>query len=692
MSLPKENENYKEEEISKPMDKKEFFDRLKDTDFYDYINRQAMFTGKSKDDIVYEVFNNNGEFLTVQETATVLEESSGGGAVGQTPVISAYATPKVIDDLDELRRLRREFSPISKAVEYILSMILGNKIEIIIEDPEETNQVDSKKRIQQLIANIYQDRVTKSLYTLSRILLDKALTDGVGAAEITYEKPIKFTDYIEGIDTTVKGLVYKTKEPDWKELKSINQLKIIDNAPRRLKVYKHPVTWEFNYITLDEVMNSGESGNDLKSLSKVQQNIGQTMRYHPWQVFWLAVNRRDNTETGLSVIAPVKKIALILEKVLQSVGEAAYRNANKKYALIMGDDKHNIGKVQQRNTLQLFNEMGKKGWSAIPVPAGFDYKEFGGTAYDASNVINTLLILIAEGMHVPVDVLGVARVGNEGSKTQTTTTFNEIEQMRYEFKQAIIEQLFKTQLYCEIGKTRNKQGGKGVASIFVPDIHISTKGLLSPIDELESYKSFLNAANPLSPELKYEMERRIKTIYGFDEVKYMSAEEYAKQVKSEKDMQMQMKKIQLEQTQIGLKQSKKNLEAPVMSKGAGGFGGAPKTSALSGGDKRQGDPEAPSEEKQKKRLENGVNKPKSTKQPSNNPKSVGSTRKPKIVAETMLFETWDREGEDEEFRKRRIGMVLDAQSKGTVVTHEDIDKFFIMETLQDNQEEYTEEG
>lgn len=674
MSLPNDPINKDVANKHREVSKQDFFNSI-NTDFYGWVEKKSKETGKPKDDIVAEIFGNS--FLTVEEVCQEIQESEGGGAVGSA-MVTVHATPKVIDDLDELRRLRNEFAPVSKATDYILSMILGNKIDIIIDDPTDSNQVDSKKRIQRFANNIYQDTITLSLYSLMRIMLNKALTDGFSVAEIRYEKPVRFMDYVDEIDQSVKSksILFNTREPNWQELGGIVQLKILENAPRRLKVYKNPITWDFNYITLDEVLND-DMANDLKGLQKATTggvSTTATVRYHPWQVFWLAVNRTDGSERGTSVIAPVKKIALILEKVIQAVGESAYRNANKKYALVMGDDKHTIGKPQVRTVLQLFNEMGKRGWSAIPVPAGFDIKEFGQTAFDASNVINSLLIMIAEGMHVPVDVLGITKAGNEGSKIQSTTTFNEIEQMRYEFKQAIINQLFKRQLYCELGKTKTKQGGKGVSPIYVPDISTSTKGLLSPIDEIETIKSLFNSANPLTPELKYELERRLAKLMNVDTIKFKDPEEYSKQVKEEQEMAIKLKRLQLEQAEINVKRLKKNLEAPAMPKTDGDSGSPPPKEINMSPEKRQGQPEPPSREKQLKRLENGVSR---KKEGSNvgKVKERGSTRVPKIVSET-----WCRELEDNEHRSRRVRMINEAKLNGITLTHEDVDKVFISES------------
>lgn len=658
MSLPLSNKKLKPNSDSRYVSNKTFVDAV-NNDFHGWLLDKSKETGKSTEDVLESIFGNG--FITYEETMKINEVADTG--TGQPPIVAAWNSPIQSDGVDELRRLRKEFAPVSKAVDYIKSMIIGNRIDIIIDDPKDNHQLNNKEIIEDFCDNIYQDDITISLYSLLNVLLDEALTVGMSGAEIRYETPVRFMDYVKVLPSVVSTnhpdtlsnnkyvQSFITNEPEnWKDLKGIKQLKIFRNAYKRLRVYRDNVDWRFNYITLDELLNNN-SNNTGVNKSKKDDGTSQCVRYTPWQIFWLSINRREFDEHGVSVIEPVKKTALILEKIIKAVGDASYRNANKKYALICGDGKNNWGKTQIRNTLQLFKEMSTKGWSAIPVPAGFDYKEFGGTVFDASNVINTLLIMIAQGMHVPVDVVGVGKANAETSKNQLTTTFNEIEIMRHEFVQAIRHQLFKRHLWCKLGeKNRTKQGGKSSSLIYVPHIQISTKGLLSPIDEIETYKSLFNSANPIIPELKYEMERRIARIFGFDNIIFMSQNEFKKKMEEREKLEKEMHELQMDNVKQG-----------------------------NSINKRQGNPEPPTRDKQLKRLENGVNKAKPSKQSDYKlvNKPVGGTRIPKEhkVMETAII--WNRESESDIYKERRELIKITDSS----LTDDEIDDIFLQETI-----------
>jgi hypothetical protein len=635
--------------------------------FSEFLNKESATTGKTKDQIVEEIFNQG--WISVQETVQISESLSSPNQA--PPLMTAWKGPELTDNIDELRRLRKEFTPIAKGVDYIKSNILGNNLDVLIDDPKDTGKLDSKKEIQNLMKSVFQDCYTISLYTILNIMLDETLTVGAMGAEIRYETPVKFNTYVVSTDkgklpttSNDKGgqdfYFFKTKEPDWKDLKSIVQLKIIKNAIGRFKLYRDPETWDANYWTLDEIVSTGDTAMNVQQLTQ-QKLSGMTIRYHPWQVFWLAVNRREFDERGVSVIEPVRKTALILERIIQSVGEGIYRAGNKKYFIVTGAPERQWSKPMIRNVMQSFQEMGKRNWTAIPVPSGFDIKDIGGNVFEATNVINTLMILIAEGMHVPADVLGfVNNQGTVGGTQQLTTSFNEIEQMRYEFRQAIENQLFKRQLWILHGKTKTKQGGS-VEPIYVPSLKISTKGLLSPLDRLEQIKSLLNVANPVIPELKLNLEKDLAEVLGYDDIQFQTQEELSKQLKKEQELQEQTDTLKVEQLRVAVK----NAKNPLLQKPAGG-GGFPAQAKIGGDKKEEGQPDPASKDKQMKRLAGGVSG-KKVGTDTGKSKPLGSTRKAlkgkKKVGEVLeeineVDESDDSDENEEPIEEESISQVI----------------------------------
>ena len=495
--------------------------------FEKYVNQEADRQHKSVKTVVEETFKDGYLMWSVEESAS----SSG---VGQTaPVLTAWAMPQDANDVDEHRRLRKEFAPVSRAIDYLRAMIMGNNLNVLIDDPEDKNKTELKEELQEFMRGIYQDQYTTSLYSLLSIMLDEALTVGSSGAEIRYEEPITFDDYVLQVQSSTlpvakssagarEYVFFKSKEPEWKDLKSLVQLKLLKNSAGRMKLYRDPRTWEANYWTLDEIASQGDTAMAVHQIT-LKADSGQSVRFHPWQVFWLNINRREYDERGVSVIEPIKKTAVLLEKILNSVGEGIYRAGNKKYFIVCGTEKRPWSKPHIRNVMQQIQEMGKRNWTNIPVPYGFDIKEIGGAVFEADAVIHNLVEIVAEGMHVPLSVVIAGRDSPEGAKDKSGTTFLEIERMRHEFKQAVEQQLFKKQLWCKHGKTRTKQGG-AVGPMYVPELEQSTKGLQSPIERLETIIKILNVANPADPQVKLELDRELAKTLGYDMIKMKTQE------------------------------------------------------------------------------------------------------------------------------------------------------------------------
>lgn len=579
--------------------------------FEKYVNQEADRQHKSVKTVVEETFKDGYLMWSVEESAS----SSG---VGQTaPVLTAWAMPQDANDVDEHRRLRKEFAPVSRAIDYLRAMIMGNNLNVLIDDPEDKNKTELKEELQEFMRGIYQDQYTTSLYSLLSIMLDEALTVGSSGAEIRYEEPITFDDYVLQVQSSTlpvakssagarEYVFFKSKEPEWKDLKSLVQLKLLKNSAGRMKLYRDPRTWEANYWTLDEIASQGDTAMAVHQIT-LKADSGQSVRFHPWQVFWLNINRREYDERGVSVIEPIKKTAVLLEKILNSVGEGIYRAGNKKYFIVCGTEKRPWSKPHIRNVMQQIQEMGKRNWTNIPVPYGFDIKEIGGAVFEADAVIHNLVEIVAEGMHVPLSVVIAGRDSPEGAKDKSGTTFLEIERMRHEFKQAVEQQLFKKQLWCKHGKTRTKQGG-AVGPMYVPELEQSTKGLQSPIERLETIIKILNVANPADPQVKLELDRELAKTLGYDMIKMKTQEALRKELEVMQKQKEEQDKMSLEQTKLNIKNSKEQPKEPT-------------TNPIG---KQQGQKVPPSNEKQQKRLASGVNVSKKGQS-----KPMGSSRVPK---------------------------------------------------------------
>lgn len=603
--------------------------------FEQYVTQEADRQHKSVKTVIEETFKDGYLMWSVEESA------SSGGAVGQTaPILTAWAMPQDANDVDEHRRLRKEFTPVARAIDYLRAMIMGNNLDVLIDDPEDKNKLELKEELQEFMRTIYQDQYTTSLYSLISIMLDEALTVGCSGSEIRYEEPITFEDYVLSVQASTlpvaksstgakEYLFYKSKEPDWKDLKGILQLKLLKNSAGRMKLYRDPRTWEANYWTLDEILSSGDTAMAIHQVN-LKADSGQAVKFHPWQVFWLNINRKEFDERGISVIEPVKKTAVLLEKILNSVGEGIYRAGNKKYFIVCGTEKRPWSKPHIRNVMQQIQEMGKRNWTNIPVPYGFDIKDIGGQVFEADAITHTLMEIIAQGMHVPLSVMMPARQSPEGAKAQSDTSFLEIERMRHEFKQAIEQQLFKKQLWCKHGKTRTKQGG-AVGPMYVPELEQSTKGLQSPIERLETIVKILNVANPVDPQVKLEIDREFAKILGYDMIKMKTQEDLRKELEVMQKQKEEQEKMSLEKTKLDIKNAK---EQPKEQPSSSPFG------------KQQGKPQAPSKDKQEKRLAGGVNVSKKGQS-----KPMGSSRVPKEskgIKETVEEEVTEVEEINEE--------------------------------------------
>jgi hypothetical protein len=240
------------------------------------------------------------------------------------------------------------------------------------------------------------------------------------------------------------------------------------------------------------------------------------------------------------------------------------------------------GAIHIRNLLSQIKDASEKNWSTIPVPAGFDLKEAGGQVFEAQNAINYFLRVIAGIMHVNASVLGLdAREG----RNVTDFSYSSHIRLKQEMLNQIRTQLFRLHMWAKYGEKKSKQGGYNEPT-YVPTIRAMTEDLLNPADRLKLDIDILNAANPVMPQTKLEVERDIVKTRGW-EVILPTQEEFMDELKKKQEEDEAFKKQQRD-AQI------KNMQQPKVPEEKG--------------DKTMGPPSPPSAEKQQKRQESGVNK------------------------------------------------------------------------------------
>lgn len=609
-------------------------------DLHEYIINEAQRTGKSKEEILEETFHDG--YVVISESGDGAFKVEGGQLF--KPV------GEKVDDLTECRRLRERFGPISACIEYIKDIILGSGIDVVLDDITDPHQKEVKKELQRWMNGIYQDVYTIGMNSLLNILVDNALTEGFSAAEIVYEaeegdmfakyaKPITSSSVSQEGGKLAKSdyTSYEIKDPVWAELKGIARLKIFLDAPTRLRLYRRGNTWEADYWVLDQPNVSNAQGGMVSSTQKnlqqgtpmqltSQELVNSTLSnkkpsltqkpstyFLPWKIFSLSVTRRTWLEKGPSIILPAMKTAQLLEKIMNSVGEGIYRAGNKKYFIICGTKDRPWGAIHIRNLLSQIKDASEKNWSTIPVPAGFDLKEAGGQVFEAQNAINYFLRVIAGIMHVNASVLGLdVREG----RNVTDFSYSSHMRLKQEMLNQIRTQLFRLHMWTKYGEKKQKQGGYNDPQ-WVPTIRAMTEDLLNPADRLKLDIDILNAANPVMPQTKLEVERDIIKTRGW-EVILPTQEEYMAELKKKQEEDEVFKK---EQRELQLQNTK---EPKIPEKT----------------DKTMGPPQPPSEEKQQKRQEAGMNK---QKVGAKETPPRGSTRTPaeakRQVSETLIEET-----------------------------------------------------
>jgi hypothetical protein len=220
----------------------------------------------------------------------------------------------------------------------------GGGFLIQIDDPKDAHQKEMRETVKRFCMTVFQDQYVIGLDAILDIMMDIALTDGCAAAEIVYEKEVEFNDYLDE-QTPVEEIIgldgkkIKVLKPKvmtdalWKSLGGITRLKIIEDSYTRLIPYRHPISGEVLYWTLDEkssTPNAGLTYEDIVNREKKKTII----KFHPWEIFWLSWNKHGTNLKGLSLIQPVYSIAKMAQIIQTSVGKGYNRWANKKYFFV----------------------------------------------------------------------------------------------------------------------------------------------------------------------------------------------------------------------------------------------------------------------------------------------------------------------------------------------------------------------
>lgn len=524
-----------------------------------YIRKQAHEEGITPEEFVESV-------LTDRPFALIAFEETTGKVSMQIwspdPTQNIGSTPSDgAGLLKEYRRLRDEFPPVSAGVNYHKRFMLGTGFEVEIDDPLDPQKKKIKESIEKWNKDIYQDYYNKGLWRLLDPLVDEALTVGCSAAEIVYNDDenfnfIGFSDdkrplFVEQTRTFVnqknpkgaKVTVYETRDleaADWKKLKGIVRLKFIEEAVSRMVPYRDPFSEDLRYWIVDRAQSTQT---DTLNPKEVTHPMGPTETHlHPWQVFWLVWNMRGLNMHGTSIVKAVYKTARLMEIIIAAMGKGYQRWADKKYFFVTGTEKKPWGRTAVRGFTKAMELMIKNNWTGVPVPAGFDLKEMGGTVFDARNFLDFLSTLICSGMNYPKDFLLQESKAGENKESwiawQNTYGFNQ----KY-LGQSIENQLWEKQLWGTMGQTyRVKKQGvsprkREKREIFVPLVQwrSETKWLID--ERMDLLTGMLNVANPISPQLKLGAEKDMALTLGLSDVVFPTTEELQKSLKKDKDIE-----------------------------------------------------------------------------------------------------------------------------------------------------------
>lgn len=488
-----------------------------------------------------------------------------GGTIGESVISLNYIEPwsfaKELDAVAEkgeetepslviYRKLRETFPPVTAGIDYYKAFTSGSGFDVKIDDPKDDHQKEMRDIIREFNRNVFMDDTTVGLSSILDVMIDEDLVEGVSAAEIVYEgwkdDEYTFEDWAIPTEPTKDGgpkwTPKEMKTEDWNKLKGISQIKVIPNAYTRLTPYRDPKKWNILYYTVDE----DRSKTDKKDVVKLL----------PWQVLWLATNRRTNKLKGISIIRAIAKSAMLLERILGDLGVSIDRWADKKFFFILGDAKQGRRWTPNeiRNFLNDVKTMSTEHKTGIPVPVGFDIKEIGGEVYDGGQIVDQLISLICAGMKFPRTFFEQGKT-QEGDKAWLAwmVIYN---RYQTQLQSTVEHQLWARHIWCKEGQTRiiPKQRvpkeAQPVEPVYIPKLEWSAKGKWNQEEKLSMLKDWLNVANPITPILKIAIEADAAVTLGYSDLTFDEMMEqidtWVQTEKINKELELLKKQMELE--------------------------------------------------------------------------------------------------------------------------------------------------
>lgn len=572
--------------------------------FEAFVKERAKEDKISEKEVVAELFSR--EFMVVEFDEATGKASLKVFAGVQETDLKTMTNEKL---LDEYRDLRENFAPVSAGIEYHKTFLCGAGFNIISDDPSDKHKIEMRDNIRDMCRKIYMDYYRKGLDRLLYIMADDLLTFGAAGAEIVYGRDIQFEEFATLINVVVKGKTVqkllpihpdKLKIRDWKGLKGITRLKIIDNSITRLTPTVDSKSGELLYWTLDKKMSAEED--EIKRRTGIKTSKEATtggIKFHPFEIFWLSWNTRGTALTGQSIIRPALEIARLVRRIQKAIGKGFDRWAERKFFFVCGTEKRPWSKNALRKFMRYLELMIKHHWTGVPVPAGFDVKEIGGQVFEGVNILNHLINMICAAMNYPRDFLeqGRTRAGDKAWLAWQVKYGSNQRQLRRDME----HQLFEKHLWCNFGKRYSvpKQNvqpkNRERRDIYIPKTVWNAEGRWQRAEEIKTLISTLNVANPIGPEMKLAVEKRLAEILGFGSVQFPTFQELRREMKR----MAKMEELMLE----------KQLKAKI---------------------------EKPKKTPQEKRQEGGVSKDIApTGKKVKPPPKVGGTRQPKIKKKGM---------------------------------------------------------
>jgi len=515
----------------------------------EYFKAQAKKSGRSEKQIAEDLLSQ--QFMLVE-----FDEATGQSCLR----LHSFKEEKKVADMScealcaAYSDLRENFPPVSAGIEYHKTFLCGSGFKVECDDPSDKHKMQMRDEIRKWCSKVYFDYYRKGLDRLLYILADPVLTYGVAAAEIIYGENPEFENFATKVSTrdgfawNVR-LVQEVENKEWKSFKGIERLKIISTAKCRLQPIIDKESFEFLYWLLDtkpEINVSKELGLSVDLSKKGDEEKKKLL---PWQVFWLSWNTRGINLKGESIIRPVLEMALMVRKILKTLGHGFDRWANRKYFFVCGTDKRPWNKQAIRNFLKYLQLMVKNKWTGVPVPQGFDIKEIGGDVFEGTDLLNYLIGLICAGMNYPRDFLDYGRTGSEKAWLAWQVKYGSNQR---QLRRDIEHQLIQKNIWCKHGRTYRKptqsveKKKQPKVDVYIPRIIWNAEGRWQRKEEMETLQKWLNVANPIGPEFKLALEIRAAELLGFGEIQFPSFKEIRREMKRMQIQEELLMKQQLE--------------------------------------------------------------------------------------------------------------------------------------------------